>query len=601
MVYDPLRHNLLLFGGGQSHSSTPTFDDWWTWNGSDWAEQSPGTPPPWLFTQMAYDEARREIVLLGPDGAGSTQTWTWDGAAWTLRDPTTNPSPAAATGAMAYDEADHEVVLFDNQYHDGSYHPETWTWNGKDWTQRFPTDSPFQGVGSAMAYDPDTGTIVYVPGEGGGQNTWTWSESTGWNKVLDPQTGFAVGAPNNAYAAMAYDPVHHEMVLAGGSSTADNTVAVFDCSRGRGMETYTWDGTMWTNEHCQYNPPPARWSAMIATDPATGTVTLFGGLGCTDPRLETLGYVCDQAHGLTDTWTWDGSEWVQQFPAGHPPGRAYGRMAFDSNGDALIFGGYAYDPGPDGASWAHTLKPSILRMVGKDGGTVETTNTLSPLHPLKTTVTVEPTQTGGVVSIAQTPPTKKAPAGFAFLRAQDTIKAPRGSPDSPLTLAFTLDPSLVAGDPEDSVTVFRTERGDPVEVEPCTAENPPTPDPCVASETTTPGDPVQITVLTTSASTWNFALPGVSRSLTIGYHHHRIFKGKLSSPEPACVAGQKVTVFRNRSGPDQKVGADVTSSTGVYKVRDANPKHGKYYASVPQHEEPSLGICEAAKSKLLRF
>jgi hypothetical protein len=111
---------------------------------------------------------------------------------------------------------------------------------------------------------------------------------------------------------------------------------------------------------------------------------------------------------------------------------------------------------------------------------------------------------------------------------------------------------------------------------------------------------VGFTVLSSSASTWNFALPGVPRSLSIGYHHHRIFKGRLSSSKHACVAGQKVTVFRKKRGHDPKVGTDKSSSTGVYKVRERDAK-GAYYASVSQVEKPSLGICEAAKSKLLHL
>ena len=41
----------------------------------------------------------------------------------------------------------------------------------------------------------------------------------------------------------------------------------------------------------------------MAYDPATGTMVLFGGFG--------EGY-------LSDTWTFDGSTWTEQFPATGP-------------------------------------------------------------------------------------------------------------------------------------------------------------------------------------------------------------------------------------------------------------------------------------------
>jgi hypothetical protein len=275
-------------------------------------------------------------------------------------------------------------------------------------------------------------------------------------------------------------------------------------------------------------------------------------------------------------------------------------MAFDSNGNALLFGGFVADPGLDSGSFTYGFKATVARILGPAGGTVGT-KSASSKHPLATSVTVGQTDAGGRLLIAQlTRSTHKAPAGYAFLPAQDVIAAPRGSPDSPLTLEFTLHSSLVAGDPVDPVTLFRTEfPGHPTQVGPCTGESPPTPDPCISDQSVDVNGAVHFTVLTSSASHWNFALPGVTRSLSIGYHHHRLFKGKLSSPESACVTGQKVTVFRKKGGADQKIGTDTASSTGVWKVGERDAK-GSYYATVGQHQESGLGICEAAKSKTLR-
>jgi hypothetical protein len=41
-------------------------------------------------------------------------------------------------------------------------------------------------------------------------------------------------------------------------------------------DTWTWDGTTWTQQH-PATSPPARGQAAMACDAATGTAVLFGG------------------------------------------------------------------------------------------------------------------------------------------------------------------------------------------------------------------------------------------------------------------------------------------------------------------------------------
>lgn len=76
--------------------------------------QSLTNPPGRIEAGMAYDAARRQVVLFG--GLDSSQfslgdTWTWDGTTWTERHPQSSPSPRYGAH-MAYDAARREVVLF---------------------------------------------------------------------------------------------------------------------------------------------------------------------------------------------------------------------------------------------------------------------------------------------------------------------------------------------------------------------------------------------------------------------------------------------------------------------------------------------------------
>ena len=79
-------------------------------------------------------------------------------------------------------------------------------------------------------------------------------------------------------------------------------------------DTWVWDGSNWT-EQFPATSPPARDSASMAYDPATGNMVLFGGF---------------EEGDLSDTWVWDGTNWTEQFPATSPP--AHGdsaSMAYD--------------------------------------------------------------------------------------------------------------------------------------------------------------------------------------------------------------------------------------------------------------------------------
>ena len=54
----------------------------------------------------------------------------------------------------------------------------------------------------------------------------------------------------------------------------------------------------------------------MAGDVARASVLLFGGSGAHG--------------ALDDTWTWDGTTWTEQQPAARPPPRADPALAFDS-------------------------------------------------------------------------------------------------------------------------------------------------------------------------------------------------------------------------------------------------------------------------------
>jgi hypothetical protein len=83
---------------------------------------------------------------------------------------------------MAYDKATGTVVLFGGYMGSaptGHYLADTWTWNGKTWTQQHPAASPSARDEADMAYDAATRSVVLFGGfanigRGDLVDTWTW-------------------------------------------------------------------------------------------------------------------------------------------------------------------------------------------------------------------------------------------------------------------------------------------------------------------------------------------------------------------------------------------------------------------------------------------
>jgi probable HAF family extracellular repeat protein len=131
----------------------------------------------------------------------------------------------------------------------------------------------------------------------------------------------------------------------------------------------------------------------------------------------------------------------------------------------------------------------------------------TPEHPVTASVSVPPGTSGGALNIAQGVRDNDPPVGFTFLGQQVVITAPAASAAHPLILTFEVDKSLAAGLTADSLQLFRTEgSGTPTQVPDCASDSvTASPDPCVLHRYDFGDNAVQLEVLTSSASDWNFA------------------------------------------------------------------------------------------------
>ncbi len=152
--------------------------------------------------------------------------------------------------------------------------------------------------------------------------------------------------PASSLAAIAYDSAREVVVLVLNSSSS--------------LETWEWDGTVWTDVTPAAGSPPGRGGFAMTYDEARGEIVFFSGF------FNVY---------LDDTWTWDGTTWTAVTPAsGNPTGRLGHTMAYDApRARVVLFGGGSASGNLDdtwewdGTGWSDkspTMGPAARQFAG---------------------------------------------------------------------------------------------------------------------------------------------------------------------------------------------------------------------------------------------
>ncbi|HLM35581.1 MAG TPA: kelch repeat-containing protein [Gaiellaceae bacterium] len=279
-----------------------------------WSQRQDLGPAPRAHHALAYDSARKRVVLFGGDLLGSTfaaDTWAWDGEYWT-QVADTGPSPRSGH-RLAFDSQSSTVVLFGGSSPDGALLGDTWSWDGDGWTQIADT-GPTARTAHAIAYDTARSRLVLFGGEVAASalqhDTWEW-DAEAWTQVED------AGPGSRRHHALAFDASRGRTVLFGGDLGTESAA-----------DTWEWDGTTWVQVA---DMGPAACAAAAATFDG-GAVLLFGGVASLGPTA-----LAPAVSGLT--WEWDGEHWTLRQDMG-PRARWGHALAFDaSRGKVVLFGG----------------------------------------------------------------------------------------------------------------------------------------------------------------------------------------------------------------------------------------------------------------------
>ena len=345
--YDAVDGYVVLFGGFRTSAGGNGPSDAWTFSADHWNPVNRSAGLPWPNIQYdavtAFDEAKESLVVYGgvsSDGAPCSTAWGYISKNWTaIPGFQPVPVPESADGspdAMTYDAADGYVLLFG----DGDPTvPATWTFAAGRWTELYPSVSPPARWGGSMAYDPSDGFVVLFGGSGADSllnDTWSFSSGV-WTNL----TGTTGSAPAARWgAALTYDSEDGYLLLFGGFQPSS-----FDIL-GRN-DTWSFHAGVWTNRTAPGPAPAIRYFGSLADDPTDGYVVLFGGTyGCD-------GW-CSNWAFYNDTWTYHAGSWNQMHPSSIPPGREGALLALDpTSGDVVLFGGDSYGGSAFSDTWLY--------------------------------------------------------------------------------------------------------------------------------------------------------------------------------------------------------------------------------------------------------
>ncbi|HEY0159242.1 MAG TPA: kelch repeat-containing protein [Thermoanaerobaculia bacterium] len=331
VTYDTARDRVISFGGTSLASSDPLsttliLNEYRLWRTNEIAETPEGRSWPVFET----DPLGRGVVLYGGlsehGGTYNSDSWALANAAWT-HTTKIDFAPASCTNPFSTVDTDRNRLIM---LCEGT---TIWEFDGTDWKDFGTlTPQPDQRRFGAISYDPKLKKVVLFGGfynNNYRNDTWTW-DGTKWAELdIDNDDR----PPHRSNHVMWYDAAQQKTLLYAGVGRPNLNSKVT-----RFADMWSFDGTRWTKLNVTQTPG-RRFTPIVAVNPTTGKLLLFGGLLVEDLDADSIRQVY-----ANDTWEWDGasSTWTQLNPEHRPPVRQNGGMAWDPvAGHMVLFGGWA--------------------------------------------------------------------------------------------------------------------------------------------------------------------------------------------------------------------------------------------------------------------
>jgi hypothetical protein len=230
VVFDSAGGRMLLVGGQAGDSA---FGDVWSWQNGDWRRITDGGPGGRHLVAGAFDPIRNELVLMGGHDLNANlmrhDTWVFGANGWRAADTSHTLGQRFAAG-MAWDPARRAIVLHGGHKVEGGVQGDTWQWTGNGW-QRITLNGPTIPAHNSLVADPLGRGLLLIssPGDPVREPMETWLlEGTAWRRLT-------VGGPSpRGGHALVHDPATRRVWLFGGerdSRTKFNDLWQFDGER----------------------------------------------------------------------------------------------------------------------------------------------------------------------------------------------------------------------------------------------------------------------------------------------------------------------------------------------------------------------------------
>lgn len=295
-----------------------------------WKEKFPKeAPSPRFGHAMAYDSIREKVILFGGMGESNSDlkndTWKWDGSDWEQLFPLDSPDPRVHHH-MVYDSGRDKIIMFGGSDGKGLDFNDLWEWDGHNWIKRddIPEPKPKKRRAFGMAYDNISGRIYIFGGYKAIGDDWLddfwYFDGSSWTHINQ------LGQPKpseRAQVRMEFDESRNVIFLHGGHYRSGNIL----------NDSWIWHGdddqAYW--EELDPVQSPSKYTGFAMEYMRNeGVIVKFGG--------ETAPDVAKN-----ETWIWNWQNWdeLKYDNLPDPPAPREGaRMAYEiKRKNIVMFGG----------------------------------------------------------------------------------------------------------------------------------------------------------------------------------------------------------------------------------------------------------------------
>jgi len=282
MVYDTLNKKIINYGGRSGFPDFVVINETWAfdYNLTTWTNLNPAISPPWRTSHsMVYDELRHKVLMFGGDDFSKAfnDLWEYDYSqnTWTKRSTNTPPKARQIHGMVYIPDRDVVMIFGGRRSDGGASFADTWEFNCETsvWRKLNPENSPPVSDHVNMTYDKSAEKVLLFT------NFQTWAlnlDTENWTR-LD-----AANPPDSDHSNFVYSDHHQKSILFGDSRSTQNMITW----------TFNYSENSWTDItsgnfptiNFNGNPPVIEHDALVYLNDLNVFIQ-YGGC-CSEQTLE---------------------------------------------------------------------------------------------------------------------------------------------------------------------------------------------------------------------------------------------------------------------------------------------------------------------------